>query len=236
MSLAALAVAIARGPRRRLVRRPDAASAAIAPAQALSMQSQLNFTRENEYEADRIGFQRLDAAGFDVQRDGDVHGAAAAGDPLLGEQRAVVPAHAPDHLRAHRRGAGARAGHAVPPGPRLARLPPGPRAAAELPGRRAQEAVALLRRRASPSASTTARSPRITASSRRCCARKGPRAPRQELATLEKIAPPHPMIDAIAAHVLLENGEHRRRDAALRDGAADATPTRCSSSTTIPRR
>ena len=30
------------------------------------MQSQINFTRENEYEADRIGFQRLDAAGFDI--------------------------------------------------------------------------------------------------------------------------------------------------------------------------
>jgi predicted Zn-dependent protease len=44
----------------------DAAAGAIAATQALSIQHQINFTRENEYEADRLGFQRLDAAGFDV--------------------------------------------------------------------------------------------------------------------------------------------------------------------------
>lgn len=43
----------------------DAAQAAIMGTQALVLQNQLNFTRENEYEADRIGIQRLDAAGFD---------------------------------------------------------------------------------------------------------------------------------------------------------------------------
>src|SRR4029078_788916 len=32
----------------------------------LAIQTQINITRENEYEADRIGFQRLDAGGFDV--------------------------------------------------------------------------------------------------------------------------------------------------------------------------
>ena len=37
-------------------------------------------------------------------------------------------------------------------------------------------------------------------------ARNGPAA-KQALAVLEKDAPPHPMIDAMAAHVLLENGE-----------------------------
>src|ERR1700682_4040398 len=40
--------------------------AAIASAQGIAMQMQINFTRQNEQEADRIGFQRLDAAGFDV--------------------------------------------------------------------------------------------------------------------------------------------------------------------------
>ena len=43
----------------------DVAQAAIMGSQALAIQGQLNFTRENEYEADRIGIQRLDAAGFD---------------------------------------------------------------------------------------------------------------------------------------------------------------------------
>ena len=40
--------------------------AAIAATQAAAIQHEINFTRENEYEADRLGFQRLDAAGFDV--------------------------------------------------------------------------------------------------------------------------------------------------------------------------
>ncbi|HVO90702.1 MAG TPA: M48 family metalloprotease, partial [Casimicrobiaceae bacterium] len=65
MSLAGLALAIlaARGGGRS---GGDAAGAAVATSQALTLQNQLNFTRENEYEADRIGFQRLNAAGFDT--------------------------------------------------------------------------------------------------------------------------------------------------------------------------
>ncbi len=43
----------------------DAVMGAIAMAQAGSAQQQLNFTRANEYEADRIGLGTLAAAGFD---------------------------------------------------------------------------------------------------------------------------------------------------------------------------
>jgi len=59
VTLAALAVAI-------LAARSDAnvSQAAIATAQAYSLQNQLDFTRENEREADRIGFQTLNNAGF----------------------------------------------------------------------------------------------------------------------------------------------------------------------------
>jgi predicted Zn-dependent protease len=46
---------------------PDMASAAIVGAQAGAVQSQLNFTRDNEREADRVGIQILDGAGFDPQ-------------------------------------------------------------------------------------------------------------------------------------------------------------------------
>ena len=200
----------ARHPRR--ARRAAAASgqgaqAAIAGSQALTIQHQLNFTRENEYEADRVGFQRLVAAGFDPNGDGDVHRAAAAREPLRRRQRAVVPAHAPDHLRAHRRGAGARAGHAVPAGRRFARLPHGARAAAKLPGRAARAGRESSTTR-SPRTSTTTRSPSTTASSRRCCApRTLPRA-KVELAKLEKMAPPHPMIEAMAGHVLMDAGDY----------------------------
>ena len=46
--------------------RPDVTQAVIAGATAANVQSQLNYTRDFEREADRIGFQRLQAAGFDV--------------------------------------------------------------------------------------------------------------------------------------------------------------------------
>ncbi|MCU0759283.1 MAG: M48 family metalloprotease [Steroidobacteraceae bacterium] len=44
---------------------PDAAQAGIAIAQGTAAQQRINFTRANEYEADRIGIGFLAAAGFD---------------------------------------------------------------------------------------------------------------------------------------------------------------------------
>jgi len=60
-SMAALAVAI-------LAARSNSnvSAAAIAAAQAGAIQSQLNFTREHEREADRIGLQIMEKSGFDV--------------------------------------------------------------------------------------------------------------------------------------------------------------------------
>ncbi len=46
---------------------PQAASAVVAGAQAASVQSQLNFSRDTEREADRIGFSILQEAGMDVR-------------------------------------------------------------------------------------------------------------------------------------------------------------------------
>ena len=46
---------------------PQAASAVISGAQAVSAQSQLNFSRDMEREADRIGFSILQEAGMDVR-------------------------------------------------------------------------------------------------------------------------------------------------------------------------
>lgn len=60
MSIAALAVAILAARSNSQV-----AEAALAFGQAGVVQSQLNFTRENEREADRVGVQILEAAGFD---------------------------------------------------------------------------------------------------------------------------------------------------------------------------
>ena len=104
------------------------------------------------------------------QRDGDVHGPRCRTSSRFADGNAPSYLRTPPgHLRAHRRGAGARARQAVPAGPRFARFPPRARAAAKLPGRRRGSRSRISTTR-SPSASTTTRSPRATASSRRCCA------------------------------------------------------------------
>lgn len=46
---------------------PDAASAAIAGSQAVAIQNQLNFSRDMEREADRVGFGVMADAGFEKQ-------------------------------------------------------------------------------------------------------------------------------------------------------------------------
>ncbi|MDP2783902.1 MAG: M48 family metalloprotease [Sulfurimicrobium sp.] len=61
-SLAVLAVAILASRSN-----PQVANAAIATAQATSIQSQLDYTREHEREADRIGLQTLERSGFDAR-------------------------------------------------------------------------------------------------------------------------------------------------------------------------
>src|SRR6202171_5896771 len=68
--------------------------AAIASAQGIAMQMQINFTRQNEQEADRIGFQRLDAAGFDVT------GMATLMERLQRSTR-FVEGNTPSYLRDH---------------------------------------------------------------------------------------------------------------------------------------
>ena len=46
---------------------PDLARGAILATQAMGVQTVLDFTRENEKEADRVGIKILDKAGFDVR-------------------------------------------------------------------------------------------------------------------------------------------------------------------------
>ena len=60
--LAAIAAAILLGRSR-----PDLASGAVAAASGAAVQSQLSYSRDFEREADRIGFQALEGAGFDVR-------------------------------------------------------------------------------------------------------------------------------------------------------------------------
>lgn len=89
MSLAALAVAI-------LASRSGSqlGEAAGIVGQASVVQSQLNFTRDNEREADRVGLQLLDAAGFDPR------GMAVFFERLQRATR-LYEGGAPSYLRTH---------------------------------------------------------------------------------------------------------------------------------------
>jgi predicted Zn-dependent protease len=88
-SIAALAAAL-------LLSRVDsqAAQAAIAFGQAGAIQNQLNFTRDNEREADRVGLQILDQAGFDPR------GMAGFFERMQRATR-VYESGAPSYLRTH---------------------------------------------------------------------------------------------------------------------------------------
>lgn len=72
----------------------DAAQAAFAFGQAGAIQSQLNFTRENERDADRVGLQILDQAGLDP------HSMATFFERLQRATR-VYEGGAPSYLRTH---------------------------------------------------------------------------------------------------------------------------------------
>jgi predicted Zn-dependent protease len=72
----------------------DAAQAAIAFGQASAIQAQLNFTRDHEREADRVGLQLLGEAGFDPR------GMATFFERLQRATR-VYETAAPSYLRTH---------------------------------------------------------------------------------------------------------------------------------------
>lgn len=72
----------------------DAAQAGIALSQGVSAQNQINFTRSNEYEADRIGIKTLAEAGFDPNGMADFFG-------QLGRSSSFSPNRIPELLRTH---------------------------------------------------------------------------------------------------------------------------------------
>src|SRR5260221_14434282 len=89
LSLGALALAILAARSN-----PQVGTAAVATAQATMIQSQLDFTRAHEEEADRVGLQTLERAGFDTR------GMARFFERLQRESRAY-DSKAPSYLRTH---------------------------------------------------------------------------------------------------------------------------------------
>ncbi len=204
LQIAALAVALL-AMRSNSASGGDAAMAAMASAQALSIQSQLNFTRENEYEADRIGFQRLAAAGFDVN-------AMATLMERLQRASRFVDGTAPSYLRTHpityeriaeaqsraqgktyRQVADSLDFHLV-------------RALLRSYNGTPKEAVAGFDDAIAEKKYNNEIAAHYGLVASLLRAQNYTRA-KAELATLEKMAPPDPMIDAMAAHVLQESGD-----------------------------
>ena len=176
------------------------------------------------------------AGGLRSDQHGDVHGSAAEVQPFRRRQRAVLPAHAPDHLRAHRRGAGASVRRALPAGratrstsTSCARCCAATRAPTARPSqyfRRGTGRGQVQQRVADPLR------PR-----RRAAARQGRRRARSRSSRRSKtMAPPHPMIDGDGR---ARADGVRRLPRGARAGSSRrsrSTRTRCSSSTTTPTR
>ena len=214
--LAALAVAIA-ASRSNSSSSAQATSAAIASAQALAIQTQINFTREHEYEADRIGFQRLDAGGFDVtamatlmdrlQKSNRFSDGGAPSylrsHPITYER--VAEAQARAHGKAYRQVTDSLDFHLV-------------RALLRSYIGTGKEAVAYFRIALAERKFNDEVAARYGLVASLLRSEEFPQAI-AELAALEKIAPPHPMIEAMAGHVLMESGPARSRHRALQGGA-----------------
>jgi predicted Zn-dependent protease len=69
----------------------DAALGGISIAQGAAMQQQINFTRANESEADRVGMSFLAAAGFDPYGMPDFFETMGRRNPILASNRNVLP-------------------------------------------------------------------------------------------------------------------------------------------------
>lgn len=190
--------------------------AAIAGSQALAIQNQLNFTRDNEYEADRIGFSRLVAAGFDP------NGMVTFMEKLQRSTR-FTDGNAPSYLRTHpityERIAEAQSRAQGMP---YRQIPDSlefhlVRALLRSYQGDAREQVAVFETALREKKYNNEIAERYGLVAALLRAQNIPRA-KEELAKLEKMAPPNPMFDAMAGNVLMGGGEYAA--AALRFEAA----------------
>jgi predicted Zn-dependent protease len=203
-SLAALAMGIAAASSKSSSA-GQAANAAMATAQAMAIQTQINYTRQNEYEADRIGFQRLALAGFDTT-------AMATMFQRLLRQGRFSDGNAPSYLRDHP--------------VTTERIAEAEARAAQEPYRQVPDSLdfqmvhSLVRSyQGTPREAVLffEESLRERKYNSEIAARYGLVASllrandlnraKIELVALEKIAPPHPMVEAMAGHVYMEAGD-----------------------------
>jgi predicted Zn-dependent protease len=197
--------------------------AGIMAAQGLAIQSQLNYTRENEYEADRIGFQRLDAAKFDTN-------AMATFMERLQKSGRFSEGTAPSYLRTHpvttERIAEAQARAYGKP---YRQVPDSldfqlVRALLRSYQGTPREAVAYFDDSIAEHKYNNEIAARYGLVASLLRTENWTRA-KAELATLQKIAPPSPMIDAMAGHVYMESGDLNRA-IAIFEGALAKYPNK----------
>ena len=204
MALGAIAAAVL-ASRSKSSSSGDMTQGAIAAAQGLAIQGQINFTREIEYEADRLGFERTYAAGFDPN-------AMAGFFERL--QKASVwfegysPSYFHDHPETYQRIAEAQARAFSKP---FRQVPDSldfqmVRALLKSYEGTPRDAVlffkdAIAERKFN---NEVAAHYGLVAALLRAQDFKGAQA---ELGALEKIAPPHPMIEGVAGQVLTQSGQ-----------------------------
>jgi len=183
----------------------DMTSAAIASAQGLAIQTQINFTRQNEEEADRLGFERTYAAGFDPT-------AMATFFQRLQKASSWFEGNSPsylhDHPETYQRIAEAQARAFTKP---FRQVPDSldfqmVRALLKSYEGTPRDAVLFFRDAIAERKynSEAAAHYGLVASLLRAQEFKKAQT---ELEALEKIAPPHPMIEAMAGQLLMQSGE-----------------------------
>jgi predicted Zn-dependent protease len=169
------------------------------------MQMQINFTRQNEQEADRIGFQRLDAAGFDVT-------AMATMMERLQRASRFVEGNTPSYLRDHpvtyERIADAQARAQGKPFRQVRDSLDFSMVRALIRSYQgsAREAILFFEDAIAEKRYNDSIAARYGLVASLLRAENFKRA-LAEVTTLQKVAPPHPMIEAIYGQVLMQSGQ-----------------------------
>jgi predicted Zn-dependent protease len=203
LSIAALAAAVL-AAKSHSSSSGDMTQAALAGAQGLAIQSQINFTRQNEEEADRLGFERTFAAGFDPTAMATFFGRL---------QRAATwfegdsPSYLHDHPETYQRIAEAQARSFTKP---FRQVPDSldfqmVRALLKSYEGTPRDAVAFFDNSLAEKKYNNEIAAHYGLVASLLRAQNFKRA-QPELATLEKLAPVHPMIDAMAGQVLMQSG------------------------------
>ena len=207
MSIAALAAAIL-ASRSRSSSGGDLTSAAIAASQGLAIQSQIDFTRNNEEEADRLGFARTYAAGFDP------NAMATFFERLMRAStwfEGNAPSYFRDHPETYQRIAEAQARAFSKPFRQVPDTLDFQMVRALLKSYEGtpkdevfffQDAIAEKKYNNEIAAHYG-----LVASYLRA---EDFKHAQEELARLEKIAPPHPMVEGVAGQVLMQSGQLKK--------------------------